>query len=96
MCPNRRLSTTPCPSCGARGPQARKDGHRYDGAGLDYPCPDCGTTARRGRLNAALDRFLDVLSRLDEDELEGQLVQLEERARLLDPEGRPEMAQEVL
>ena len=41
------------------------------------------------RVSSVLSRLAAVLSRLDDDEIEGQLVQLEERAALLDPEGRP-------
>lgn len=38
--------------CRGHGPSARRDGYRYDGAGLDFPCPDCGTTTRQARLRA--------------------------------------------
>lgn len=41
---------TTCPDCRGHGPAARIDGHRFDSAGPDFPCPDCGVTARQARL----------------------------------------------
>lgn len=32
-------------ACKGFGPQARIDGYRWDSAGVDAPCPDCGATA---------------------------------------------------
>lgn len=34
-----------CPACRGFGPQARVDGWRWDSAGSDAPCPDCGAKA---------------------------------------------------
>jgi hypothetical protein len=41
------------------------------------------------RILGVLAGLFEVLHELDDAELEGQLVQLERRARLLDPRGRP-------
>lgn len=60
--------TTACPDCRGYGPQARADGHRFDGAGLDFPAPCCGTTARQAMLRrvsspvlTARDLAIDVV-----------------------------------
>lgn len=37
-----------CPECRGYGAQARRDGYRYDSAGPDCPCPDCGARADGG------------------------------------------------
>lgn len=34
-----------CSACWGYGPQARLDGHRWNGAGPEAPCPDCGARA---------------------------------------------------
>lgn len=34
-----------CPACRGFGPSARVDGWRWDSAGGDAPCPDCGAKA---------------------------------------------------
>lgn len=43
-----------CSACGDLGPCAREDGHRYDGAGLDCRCPDCGVSTQDVHTAAAL------------------------------------------
>jgi hypothetical protein len=86
-------STTPCPACHGKGPHARRDGHRYDSA-PGAACPDCGAVARAPemprdqRILARLAALFEVLRHLDDDELEGQLHQLELRAQRLDPRDR--------
>lgn len=37
-----------CFACRGLGAQARADGYRFDGAGPDCPCPDCGAKASGG------------------------------------------------
>lgn len=32
-------------ACKGFGPHARPDGYRFDSAGVDAPCPDCGAKA---------------------------------------------------
>lgn len=32
-------------ACKGFGPSARPDGYRFDSAGVDAPCPDCGAKA---------------------------------------------------
>lgn len=41
-----------CPACRGFGPQARIDGYRWDSAGTDTACPDCGATAEDHHLRA--------------------------------------------
>jgi hypothetical protein len=82
------------PCCGGHGPHARRDGARYDNA-RGVACPDCGSRARPPELSlvarvlGTLAELQRVLSLLEPEELEGQLILLERRAKLLDPRSRP-------
>jgi hypothetical protein len=82
-----------CPHCHGKGPRARVDGHRWDSAPADAPCPTCGARSPQGERHAAIEdalaRLREVLHLLPDDEFAGELVRVRGRAVLIDPRDRP-------